>query len=88
MDFLLDLNQVTTQNFFPVDGRLFQPVRQDVIDIFDINQITLEIAQILKQGPVTAGTKEKDSGIIPKRPVFQVNSQGIGGMILEGKSEL
>ena len=54
----------------------------DIVDVFNDQQIGINIIQVLKQCTMTTWPEDKVSLFIPKRIIAAVSSDDIGGWLL------
>ena len=60
-------------------------VREHVVDVLDEDDFSVQAIQVLEEGPVPARPEDQPAPLVPKRPVFHVNGDGIRRGVLDGK---
>ncbi len=75
---LLQGYQYTGDNLLPLDGLGLQAVGNDIIDILDEDDISLDLIEILNQGTMTTGTEEQLAIALTEGGVIGIGSDGIG----------
>ena len=73
------------QELLPENRFLLQTVGDDVVDIFQKNDVRFEGVEVRKKGAVPPRTKDKFSLCIPERTAFRIRGNGVGRRVLRGK---
>ena len=79
----LEAYKQTSKNFLVFVGFRFQPVRDDVVDIFDKHNVNRFIVQVVDQRSVSSGAEQQGSVGIAERLVVLIHRQGIGRWLLD-----
>jgi hypothetical protein len=66
----------------------FQSVRSNIIDILNIDQVSLGVVQVLNEGAVASRPEMKQAVLVAKGLIIQIDSNRVRRRLLKGKTKV